>query len=589
MTITFIILFIAILLFLSDRLRPDLVALLVMLALGLSGVLTANETFSGFSRSAVITIIAIFVLAEGLRRTGLTDKLGEILIRLGGKREGTLVFTVTLAGALLSLFMNNIAAASVLMPAISGAARKVGVSPSRLLMPLAFGTILGGMATLLTTTNILVSGLLGEHGLAGFGLLDFAPVGIPIVIFGTLYMAVIGRRLLPAQAHPQPAPVSSTDDDLQGVYRLNERLILGRVFATSPLVGQTVRQSQLREKYKLNIVAIQHGGHISESFSPEMELKSGDILHLIGRLDLIPLPELETQLELISETALPGMALVEVVLTPRSSLIGQTLREVHFCEKYGLNVVAIWRAGRPYRTGHSEMPLQFGDALLLEGPAGRIPLLQSEPELLVLTGRLVSVNHRKALLAALVMLVTLTMAALSSFSTGEVMLTGALAMVLIGILDMDQAYRAVEWKSVFLVAGMLPLGTALGKTGAAALLGNTLTSALGHDGTLILLAGLVALTIVFTQVMNGAAVAAIMAPIGIQIALTVGSDPRALAMGVALATSVAFITPLGHPVNVLVMGPGGYKFGDYARVGFMLTLVIFAVIVLFLPVFWPLK
>ncbi len=588
MTITFIILVLAILLLLSDRLRADLVALLVMLALGLSGVLTAQETFSGFSRSAVITIIAIFVLAEGLRRTGLTDKLGEILIRLGGKREGTLVFTVTLAGALLSLFMNNIAAASVLMPAISGAARKVGVSPSRLLMPLAFGTILGGMATLLTTTNILVSGLLRERGLEGFGLLDFAPVGIPIIIIGTLYMAVIGRRLLPFQAHPEPASFSSANGDLQGVYRLNERLILGRVFSLSPLAGKTVRQSQLREKYKLNLVAIQRGEHISESFSPEMELKSGDILHLIGRLDLIPIPELETQLELVSEHTLPSMALVEVVLTPRSQFIGQTLREVHFREKYGLNVVAIWRAGRPYRTGHSEMPLQFGDALLLQGPAGRIPLLQTEPELLVLTGRSVPVNRLKALMAALVMLVTLTITALSSLSTGEVMLTGALAMVLIGILDMDQAYRAVEWKSVFLVAGMLPLGTALGKTGAAALLGNTLTGALGQNGTFILLAGLVGLTIVFTQVMNGAAVAAIMAPIGIQIAQTVGVDPRALAMGVALATSVAFITPLGHPVNVLVMGPGGYKFTDYTRVGFLLTLIIFSVILVFLPIFWPL-
>jgi di/tricarboxylate transporter len=588
MTITFIILILAILLFLSDRLRPDLVALLVMLALGLSGVLTAQEAFSGFSRSAVITIIAIFVLAEGLRRTGLTDKLGEILIRLGGKREGTLVFTVTLAGALLSLFMNNIAAASVLMPAISGAARKVGVSPSRLLMPLAFGTILGGMATLLTTTNILVSGLLGEHGFAGFGLLDFASVGIPIVIFGTLYIAVIGRRLLPPHAHPEPSSVSSTDDDLQDVYRLDERLILGRVFAGSPLIGKTVRQSLLREKYKLNIVAFQRGGRISETFSPEMELKNGDILHLIGRLDLIPIPELETQLELIAEHTLPSMALVEVVLTPRSQFIGKTLREVHFREKYGLNVVAIWRAGRPYRTGHSEMPLQFGDALLLQGPAGRIPLLQTEPELLVLTGRLVPVNRRKAILAGLVMLVTLTLTALSSLSTGEVMLTGALAMVLIGLLDMDQAYRAVEWKSVFLVAGMLPLGIALAKTGAAALLGNALTGALGQDGNLILLAGLVGLTIIFTQVMNGAAVAAIMAPIGIQIAQTVGADPRTLAMGVALATSVAFITPLGHPVNVLVMGPGGYKFTDYARVGFLLTILIFSVILVFLPIFWPL-
>ena len=589
MTLTFIILLVAVLFFLSDRLRPDLVALLVMLALGLSGILTSQETFSGFSRSAVVAIVAIFILAEGLRRTGLTERLGEMLILLGGKREGPLVFTVTLAGALLSLFMNNIAAASVLMPAVFGAARKSGVSPSRLLMPLAFGTILGGMATLLTTTNILVSGILREHGQAGLGLLDFFPVGLPIIFFGTLYIVLVGRRLLPIQAHPESQLAPEADDDLQSVYRLDERLILGRVFDGSPLAGKLVKQSQLREKYRLNILAVQRKGRLHEALSPEMELKPGDVLQMIGRLDLIPLPELQTQLELISDTTLPAMALVEVVLTPRSALLGQTLRDARFRERHGMNVLAIWRAGRPYRTGHSDIPLQFGDALLLQGPAGRIPILQSEPEMLVLTGRAVRVDKGRALLAALIMLATLVTASVSPFPTGEVMLAGALAMVLVGILDMDQAYRAVEWKGAFLVAGMLPLGTALAKTGAATLLGTLLVNVLGHHGNFVLLAGLLGLTILFTQVMNGAAVAAIMAPIGIQIAQQLGVDPRAMAMGVALATSVAFITPLGHPVNVLVMGPGGYKFGDYARVGFLLTLLVFAVILIFLPIFWPLR
>jgi di/tricarboxylate transporter len=329
---------------------------------------------------------------------------------------------------------------------------------------------------------------------------------------------------------------------------------------------------------------------MNESISPETELKSGDILHLIGRLDLIPIPELEKLLELFSmpDTYPSQMALVEVVLTPRSPLLGQTLRDAHFREKHGLNVLAIWRAGRPYRTGHGEMSLMFGDALLLQGPQERIPVLQSEPDLLVLARRTAPVNKTKAILATLTMLATLVVAAISMYPTGEVMLAGALFMVLFRVLDMDQAYRAVEWKSVFLVAGMLPLGTALAKTGAAALLSDTLIFTLGHSGILVLVAGLVGLTILLTQVMNGAAVAAIMAPIAIQVAHTVGADPRALAMGVALATSVAFITPLGHPVNVLVMGPGGYKFGDYAKVGLLLTLITFIVIMFFLPIFWPL-
>ncbi len=249
MTLTFIILTIAILLFLSDRLRPDLIALLVMLALGLSGILTSQETFSGFSRSAVIAIIAIFILAEGLRRTGLTEKLGEVLIRLGGKRESTLVFTVTLAGAVLSLFMNNIAAASVLMPAISGAARKSGISASRLLMPLAFGTILGGMATLLTTTNIVVSSLLRDQGEASYGLLDFAPLGLPIVGVGVVYMVLIGRHLLPAQAPAEYLQaIRQAEDDLVDVYRLGERLFRVRVPVGSALNGRSLTQCAFRER-----------------------------------------------------------------------------------------------------------------------------------------------------------------------------------------------------------------------------------------------------------------------------------------------------------------------------------------------------
>jgi di/tricarboxylate transporter len=589
MTLTLIILALAILFFISDRLRPDVVALLVMLALGLSGTLDSQETFSGFSRSAVIAIIAIFILAEGLRRTGLTEMLGEALIRLGGSRESSLVFTVTLAGALLSLFMNNIAAASVLMPAVSGAARKTGVSTSRLLMPLAFGTILGGMATLLTTTNILISGILRQQGLSGFGLLDFAPVGVPIVIFGTLYLATIGWRLLPAQAHPElivPAP----SDDLKDVYKLNERMIRGRVFDGSPLAGRMVQQSSLREVYKLNLMAIQRGGKLNETFSPAMELKPGDILHLIGRLDQISIPDLEKLVELISvpQDNLLTLELVEIVLTPRSSMLGQTIRQTHFREKYGMNVLAIWRGGRPYRTGHADMPLEFGDALLLQGPASQIPILQTEPEVLVLVKRAVPIDKSKAVLASLVMLATLAVAAFSPFPTGEVMLAGALLMVLLRVIDMDQAYRAVEWKSVFLVAGMLPLGTALIKTGTASLLSDAIMNTLGHSGNLVLLAGIVGLTILFTQVMNGPAVGAIMAPIAIQIAQqTPGTAPRSMAMAVALATSVAFLTPLGHPVNVLVMGPGGYKFTDYAKVGALLTLITYVVLLIFLPIFWP--
>ncbi len=593
--ITFAILIVAIGLLLSDRLRPDLVALLVVVALGLSGVLTPREAFSGFSRQAVITIMAIFILTGGLERSGVTARIGDLLLRAAGSRESRLVGVVMLAGAGLSLFMNNIAAAAVLLPAAMGAARKAGANPARLLMPLAFGTILGGMATLLTTTNIVVSSLLRDQGLAGYRLVDFAPVGLPLVAVGVLYTVLWGRHRLPAEmpmAWHRPEPPL---EDLVEVYRLGERLLRMRVSAGSPLAGQTLAQCNLRARCGGSVLSIERRGARIVPPSPDTVLQAGDVLLLEAREEDFPgeetagleiLPALPVQgQELVSARSV----LVEAVLAPRSALIGQTLHEAHFREKYGLAVVAIWRAGRPIRTRLSEQKLQFGDALLLQGPHERLALLRSEPDLIVLSdGRRSALLPGRAWLALTIVGLTLVLAAVFSELVGEIMLVGALAMVAAGVLTMDQAYQSIEWKSVFLVAGMLPLGAAMTKTGAAALLADQIAALLGPAGPLALLAGLVLLAALLTQAMNGAAVAAVVAPLAIQAALHCGADPRAYAMGVALATSLAFATPLGHPVNVLVMASGGYRFRDYLRVGLPLVLILFGAIVLLLPLFWPL-
>ena len=596
LVITWLVLIGAILLLLTDRVRPDLVALLVIVVLGVTGVLTAQETFSGFSRSAVITIMAIFILAEGLQRTGVTDQVGRLLVRVAGRKEGWLASGVMMAGAFLSLFMNNIAAAAVLLPAVSGAARKVKVNPSRLLMPLAFATILGGMATLFTTTNIVVSSLLRDQGLQGFGVLDFLPLGIPILVVGISYMALFGRRWLPAQM-PIQRMLSEPENGLADIYRLGERFFRVRVLPGSKLAEVSLQTSGLREKYNLNVVAIQANGKWDYDLQPDSKFHTDDILLMEGRQDELDrkftgelfevLPPVKWNVDDLDAS---DTTLVEMVLAPRSRLIGQTLRDVHFREKYHMAVLGIWRSGRPIRTGLSDLSLQFGDALLLEGPEEQISVLQTDPEIIVFAGpaeRTVR-DRRKALPALIVMGVTLAFAIALPNAIGEIMLGGALVMVLIGALTMDQAYQAIEWKSVFLVAGMLPLGIAMSKTNAAANLVDAITAAIGPAGPWALLAGVVALAILLTQVMTGAAVSAILAPIAIQLAQHTGSDPRSIAMGVALATSMAFITPLGHPVNVLVMGPGGYQFRDYVRVGLPLTVILFIVVMLLLPVFWPL-
>jgi di/tricarboxylate transporter len=584
------------LLILSERVRPDLVAILTAVSLGLTGVLTSQEAFSGFSRSAVITILAIFILAEGLQKTGVTDLVGQALLKIAGGRESWLVAIVTFAGALLSLFMNNIAAAVVLLPAVNGVTRKTGVSPARLMMPMAFGTILGGMATLFTTTNLVVSSLLRDQGIQGFGIFDFLPLGVPIVLAGGLYMVLWGRRRLqagPSLSQAEPVPLSETS--LADVYQLDERLIWVRIPSSSPIANQPLDQSHLRDAYRLNVIAIRHRQHMNFSPDPDTLLKPGDFLWIAAHPDDLDPDKLSSIVQFSVSPDQPATqleeqdyALVEAVLTPRSRLIGHTLRESHFREKYGTEVIAIWRSGRPYRTRLSDLTLQFGDALLLYGHRSQIDVLHTETDLVLLGTRPSAAIYRggKTWLALGIVILAIAIAGLNNAIIGEVMLGAALLMILFGILSMDQAYQAIEWKSIFLIAGMLPLGIAMNKTGAAALLGNGLIHLLGGSGAVAILAGLVIVSMLLSQAIHGAAVAAVMAPIAIEIALQTGMNARSLAMGVALATSVTFLTPLGHPVNILVMGPGGYRFRDYFRVGAPLTLILLLIIIGLLPLIW---
>ncbi len=595
---TLVILAITLVLFISERLSMDLVALLVLVALGLSQVLTPQEVFSGLSDTAVITILAVFVLARGLEETGVAARIGEFLVRTAGKSETKLIIAIMSAGAFMSLFMNNIAAASILLPAASTAARKAGVPLSRLLMPLAFGTLLGGMATLFTTTNIVVRSVLQDLGYPGFGLLDFAPVGVPLIVVGIGYMAVWGRRMLPARTSPQRAEaLGKADGDLLQLYDLSDRLFRARIPDGSYLIGRRLVESTFREKYGLSVVAVEREGRTVLAPVPDFEFRSGDVVLLEGRLEEFRQRDVEPYLEILqprqySETEFETTSVVvlEAALSPRSQLIGRTLKESRFRDKYGMNVLAVWNGTRVFRSGLQDRKLTFGDALLLQGPRERLPMLRLDPDLIILSSEQDPVRQvtGKGWLALAIFAGTLIAAAFSRISVGEVMLAGALLMVITNILTMEQVYRAIEWKVVFLVAGMLPLGLALTKTGATALFATSLTTLVEPYGPLALLLALLVLTVVLSQAMKGAAVAAVMAPIAIQAAQQMGADPLAMGMGVALATSMAFVTPLGHPVNILMMGPGEYRMRDFIRVGLPMTVLLFAVVLLILPIFWPL-
>jgi di/tricarboxylate transporter len=590
------ILVVAIVLMAATRMRADLVAMLVAIALTLAGLIQPTDTFSGFSRSAVVTIMAIFVLTGGLAHTGFTRATRRALLRVAGQSEVRLTAVTMLGGAVFSLFMNNIAAAAVLLPGVMDAARRTRINPARLLMPLAFATLLGGMATLLTTSNILVSNALLDQGLAAFSLLDFAPVGLPIIAIGTAYILLIGRKLLPGR-HPreQLGLVHHLHTELAELYSLQERLSEVRVQADSPLVGKHISESAIGERLGLIIVAIRRNTQVLLAPGPSEVLHADDLLVVSGRMErVLQLAEqgvrLESELTWHGDLSSDEVGLVEVLVAPRSRAAGKTLTQLHFRKKFGLTAIALWRKGRSIRNDLDNLPLRFGDALLVHGPRDRIPVLQGEADFIVLQqSDELKIHPHKAMRAGVIMVVALVLTGANILPIAEATMAGALAMVLAGCLTMDEAYQSIEWRAIFLIAGMLSVSIAMNRTGAAEYIGQWAVGLLAPWGPLALMMGIFTATALLTQVMPGQVTAVVLAPIAISAAQKFGMNPHALAMAAALGTSMAFLTPLGHPVNVLVMGIGGYKFGDYFKVGAPMAALLFVIVLVLLPVFWPLK
>ena len=584
---------VAIVLFLSEKLRPDLIAMLVMLSLGLTGILTSRETFSGLSNPAVILIMAVFIITGGLFRTGVSVVIGHWLVRAAGDSESRLVALVVLAAGGLSLFMNNIASAAVIMPAVMDATRRTKLSPSKILLPMAMATQLAGMATLFTTSNIVASGVLVSLGLKGFGLFDFLSVGGPAAIAGLAYLIFWSRRALPARAPTELEQQAAEHAHLAEAYRLEERLMAAQLQPTSPLVARTLAQSGLRQRLGASVVGIQRKNKTLFSPPADEQLRPDDTLLLEAR----PLaPEALSELGLVrapvedwsERLTASAYELVEVLVAPRSRYIGRTLKDIRFQSLYGMAVVALLQGERVYRATAADVRLRGGEALLLHGNPAQLKLLHNEPDWIVLsieTGD--TLRPRKMGVALGILLATLFGAALSPWPVALVFLLGALAMVLLGCLSMSEAYDAIEWRSVFLVGGMLPVGVALAKTGAAQLLGNTMISATGGLGPLATVAGLFLVTMALNQfIPGGSAVPAVLTPIAVAAAQGLGADPRAFALVVAVATGTSLLTPFAHPVNVLVMGPGNYSARDYLRLGWPLVAITFVVTLVTVHLFW---
>ncbi len=764
----------AIVMFVTERIRVDVVALMVLVSLALTGLITPAEALSGFANLAVVTVWAVLILSAGLARTGVAGLIGRPVLRLAGESEARLIALIMLLVGVLSGFMNDIGVAALMLPVVVDIARRTGRPPSRLLMPLAFAALLGGLNTLIgTPPNILVSEALRQYGLEPFHMFDYTPTGVVVMVAGIAFMVLVGRHLLPSRDikdlpdNGQAAPgeffglrerlfvVRLPDDSVLAgktlaqsrlgaalglnvlailragqnrlapgpatLLRPGDRLLVegrpdrlaelhGRrvliaeedhlaverllsaeielaelaLAPTSSFLGQTLEQIDFRRRFGVIVLAIRRGGGVVRTNLEKLPLQREDVLLLQGRPDrlnalsqesdlnlsrpesiedyhledrlaamrlppdsaligktlvesrlgdafglgvmgiiregtdhLMPDPEeqlaagdlllvkgrpedLQTleglqSLEFdeqappdLSELESEHVGLVEIVLSPRTTLAGRTLRQLYFRDKYGLSVLAIWREGRAYRSDLRDMALRFGDALLLYGPRERLRVLGEEPDFLVLTEAAQEAPRlNKAPIALLIMAAVLTPVVLDLLPIAIAALAGVVLMILTRCLTMEEAYRAIEWKAVFLIAGMLPLGIAMEQTGAARFVAEGMVGLVGGLGPVAVLAGLFLLAALASQVMPNPAVAVLLAPIALNTANDLAVSPYPFMMAVAVSASAAFLSPVGHSANVLVMGPGGYRFADYTKVGIPLTLVVLIVVLVVLPIFWP--
>jgi di/tricarboxylate transporter len=577
----------ALILFATEKLRVDLVALLVLLAVSITGLVSKEDVFLGFANPAVITIWAVYIVSGGLFKTGVADKLGSLILRLSGSSEARLIAVIMLTCGVMSAFMNNVGAVAVLMPAVIGISKKTNIPVSKLLIPLAFSSLLGGGMTLIgTPANILAQGILLAHGLTGFSFFEFTPIGLLALATGTIYMVTLGRHLL---------PVRETAADPLASSQLREYISDVQVTPESPLNGKNLYESGLGADFDLTVLSIIRDGKPLIGLHRDFVIQQNDHLILEGSAqNLMAAKEgllfnIHTDLDFeISDLDTDQSYIFEATLAPLSTIVGRTLNSVNFRDSFGLTALAIWRQGDVITEHLRDVELRFGDSLLLQGAPGRVRALQKGKEFLVLEPvEIVRNRRKKAPLAAGIMLMVILLAIFTNLGIAIAMLIGSVSMVLTGCLTMDEAYESIDWRTVFLVGGMLSLGFAMENTGTAQFLSDTLLGLLGDYGPIGLLAGIYILSALITQPLSNAAAVVLIVPIAIDTALGLGVNHLTFTMAVVIGAATSFLTPVGHKANVLVFGPGGYRFSDYTRVGALLTVALFIVSMIFLPILWP--
>ena len=578
---------VAVVLFVTEKFSTDVVAVLVMIVLLVSGILTPAEGFNGFANPATITVGAMFVLSAGLFRAGAVNFLGRALRRLA-RRSSTLMLLVMMLGVgALSLFLNNTATVAILIPVTMVVAQRVSTSPSKLLMPLSFASMFGGMCTVLgTSTNILASSMAQTAGLEPFGMFEFSKLGLIFFAVGVIYMMTVGRKIIPEHR---------TAGDLTKTFGLGDYLTELQLHEESPLVGQSLVSAPLLEEFDIEVLQIIRGKDTLRP-TPRTILRAHDLLRIKG--DLRTINELKERAQATlgmhmkwrdRDLESKDSKLVEAIVGPSSPLAGRSLVESNPRKNYGVSVLAIRHHGALTHGELQNIKLMSGDTLLIEVPNSRIAhLIQQRVFLLASSAGIPRFDGAKAAKGLVIIVSVVVSAAFGWLSIASAAATGALLIVLSRCISMEEAYAAIEWNVLFLLAGMLALSVAMEKTGTSAMLAAGIIDVFGTMGPTVLVAAFFGITMVLTAVMSNQATVALLIPVAITTAYSLDANPRNFMFAVMFAASSSFMTPVGYQTNTMIYGPGQYRFMDFIRVGTPLTLIFWVLGTLLIPWFWPL-
>ena len=578
---------VAVVLFVTEKFSTDVVAVLVMVVLLVSGILTPAEGFNGFANPATVTVGAMFVISAGLFRAGAVNFLGRGLRRLARRSSTLMVLVMMLGVGSLSSFLNNTATVAIMIPVIMVVAQRVNTSPSKLLMPLAFASLLGGMCTVLgTSTNILASSMAETAGLEPLSMFEFSRLGIIFFAVGVIYMMTIGRKMIPEHR---------TSGDLTRSFGLGDYLTELQLSDKSQLVGESLESAPLLEEFDIEVLQIIRGKDLLRP-TPKTVLREHDLLRVKG--DVSTINELKERAEASlgmqikwqdSDLESIDTKLVEAVVGPSSPLAGRSLVESNPRKNYGVSVLAIRHHGALMRGELQNIKLMSGDTLLIEVPNSRIPyLIQQRVFLVASKAGIPQFDLPKAAKGVAIVVSVITSAALGWLSIASAAAAGALLIVLSKCISMEEAYAAIEWNVLFLLAGMLALSIAMEKTGTSAMLAGGIVDVFGAMGPRALVAAFFGATMLLTSVMSNQATVALLIPVAITTAYSIDANPRTFIFAVMFAASSSFMTPVGYQTNTMIYGPGQYTFNDFLRVGTPLSLIFWVLGTLLIPWFWPL-